>query len=140
MRILMLVMALFLGTANAALPKLQQACMAEAILHEAAYEPPLGWELVYWSIINRASDRRWKPTTPCGVIWQPYQYSFTLWSPEKLDRVKKANSQIYNLIVRQVITYDYSNSPEGFEGVNHYLRCDIRYKVKWWRKMDFLVK
>ena len=136
--ILALVMASFLGAANATLPPLTRACIAEAILHEAVFEPVKGWTLVYYSILNRALDSHWKPSTPCGVIWQRAQYSFTLWTPERRESVRKANIHRYNLIDTHLGTLGDFIQPEGFEGVNHYLRCDVRYRVKWWRKMNFL--
>lgn len=130
--------ALFHGAPVVANELKQQACVTEAIYHEAANQPELGRALVYHSIKNRAADSHWKPDTPCGVVWQKYQYSFTLWSPEKRLRHKMQAPWAYEAINQQVKDIWKTTDPVGFEGVNHYLRCDIRYKVKWWRSMEFL--
>ena len=116
----------------------QQYCVSEAIYHEAANEPELGQALVYFSIRNRAKDRHWKPNTPCGIVWQPLQYSFTLWSNYKMQKHREQNPANYNKIRKFTTEIWDQADPIGFEGVNHYLRCDIRHKVKWEDNMEFL--
>lgn len=51
--------------------------MALNIYHEARGEPTLGQYLVADTVINRVLDTRW-PNTVCAVVFQSYQYSWTL--------------------------------------------------------------
>lgn len=51
-------------------------CIALTVYHEARGEPRLGREQVAWTIINRAMDKQ-HPATPCEVVWQIGQFSWT---------------------------------------------------------------
>lgn len=51
-------------------------CLALAIFYEARSEPLEGQLAVAKVIINRVEHPRY-PDNICGVVWQPYQFSFT---------------------------------------------------------------
>lgn len=46
------------------------------IYHEARGEPFEGQVAVAEVVLERMQDERW-PSTSCGVIWQPWQFSWT---------------------------------------------------------------
>ena len=50
-------------------------CLQLAIYHEARGEPELGQIAVAQVILNRVSSEPF-PDTPCGVVYQPRQFSF----------------------------------------------------------------
>ncbi|HET8581119.1 MAG TPA: cell wall hydrolase [Candidatus Paceibacterota bacterium] len=52
----------------------QISCIAQAIYHEARGEPLMGQRLVAKVIVNRSEDGDW-PETPCGVVYQPDQFT-----------------------------------------------------------------
>jgi Cell Wall Hydrolase len=138
-KVILILLGLFLlPLQTTAQPYNQLTCITDAIFFEAVREPPLGRQLVYHSIINRAKDPHWKANKPCSVVYQKSQYSFTLLPITKLKKFKAQRAELYTLIEKEVLTYVSKKEPIGFIGVNHYLRCDIRHRVKWWRNMKFL--
>ena len=55
-------------------------CMVLNVYNEARSEPLLGQIAVAETVLNRIDDPRW-PDDACSVIYQPYQYSWTLDDP-----------------------------------------------------------
>ncbi len=51
-------------------------CLATNVYHEARGEPFEGQIEVARVVMNRVADNRW-PDSVCGVVWQPYQFSWT---------------------------------------------------------------
>ena len=51
-------------------------CLAMNIYHEARGESFEGQIAVAEVVLTRMEDNRW-PSTSCGVIWQPWQFSWT---------------------------------------------------------------
>ena len=51
-------------------------CLAMNIYHEARGEPFEGQIAVAEVVLERMQDQRW-PETSCGVVWQPWQFSWT---------------------------------------------------------------
>jgi len=51
-------------------------CLAVALFFETRGEPQEGMEAVANVIINRVEDSRY-PDTVCGVVWEPYAFSYT---------------------------------------------------------------
>lgn len=52
-------------------------CLALAVYHESKGQPEIGMRAVAYVILNRKSDRRF-PSTICGVVWQPGQFSWAV--------------------------------------------------------------
>ena len=52
-------------------------CMAEAVYHEARGESRQGQAAVAEVILNRVANRNF-PSTVCGVVNQPHQFSYTI--------------------------------------------------------------
>ena len=52
-------------------------CLTLNVYHEARGEPFLGQVAVAEVTLNRVDDLRW-PDTVCEVVYQPYQFSWTL--------------------------------------------------------------
>lgn len=67
------------------------ACLAEAIYFEARGEGREGQLAVAEVILNRAESRRF-PSTVCGVVNQPQQFSYTIGGPKPINN-KKAYSK-----------------------------------------------
>lgn len=51
-------------------------CLAMNIYHEARGESFEGQIAVAEVVLTRMQDKRW-PSTSCGVVWQPWQFSWT---------------------------------------------------------------
>lgn len=52
-------------------------CLTENIYHEARGEPLAGQVMVGKVTLNRKKSGKF-PTTICGVVYQPYQFSWTI--------------------------------------------------------------
>lgn len=113
----------------------QVKCLADNIYHEARGEPVEGQMLVGYTVLNRVKDKRWANTI-CGVVYQKYQFSWTTVKPHPAIKDKDAYKDIYKLA--QIMVKD--KHKKEMTGVNHYLRCDWRNKVSWWKQMKFVGK
>lgn len=113
-------------------------CMTDALFHEARGEPAKGKLLVIKTIQNRAKDPRWAASTPCEVIYAPYQFSFTLLDKKELNKRKLDQIFTWVELMKYVNLVEHVEDPVGFEGVNHYLRCDWRERTSWEDNMTFL--
>lgn len=118
----------------------QEQCQLDNIFFEAVGEPLIGQILVANTVKNRLKNpRRWG-STPCEVIYQPSQFSWTAASSHKLKEFKNAEEESYiNLALSLENILAYGSVP-GFEGVNHFIRCDYRHVVSWENNMVFLGK
>jgi len=114
-----------------------QQCMIDNIFYEAVSEPLLGQILVAEVVKNRTKDKRWGDTI-CETIYQPAQFSWTLIPIYKLWAFKQENLGDYATIVANSDSIMYADTPPGFEGVNHYLRCDSESPEGWEDKMEYL--
>jgi len=117
-----------------------EQCMIDNIFYEAVSEPLLGQILVAEVVKNRTNDERWGDTI-CETIYQPEQFSWTLIPVYKLWAFKQENIEDYTAIATAMANSDIfmsADAPAGFEGVNHYLRCDAKSPERWEDKMEFL--
>ena len=115
-------------------------CLTDTVFHEARDQSEKGQYLVYRSIINRVNNKRW-PNTICGVVNQPKQYSYTLEHPNILKEKARKEKATYDRIrLLSKSWLEIKTKPlKGYEGINHYLRCDIIHRVTWdFSKMTFL--
>lgn len=135
MRLLLLCLALFSGCSFAvsSVPYEDLQCMTDNIYFESQGEPILGQAMVGHSVLNRVKDKRWKPDTVCGIVYQRKQYS---WTAEKKKPIE--DKKTYNLISDLAYTLLANRDSEEATGVTNYLRCDWRGKVDWWKSMTFL--
>ena len=114
------------------------SCHIDNIFFEANSEPLLGQVLVANSVTNRTEHpTRWGDTA-CETIYQPKQYSWTEYSARQLHNFKDTERVGYEAIHSNIGTILSYGEVPGFEGVNHYLRCDHKDRVSWWKDMDFL--
>jgi len=64
-------------------------CLAQVLFFEASTEPFEGLQAVAATVFNRMAHPRY-PSSLCGVVYQPYQYSWTLiaanWSRQPPDK------------------------------------------------------
>ena len=68
---------IFLAKATPRYSQQDVGCLAEALYHEARGEGPKGQAAVAEVILNRVDSRAF-PSTVCGVINQPSQFSYTI--------------------------------------------------------------
>lgn len=68
---------IFLARSNARYSADDLSCLSEALYHEARGEGKKGQAAVAEVILNRVDSRRF-PSTVCGVINQPSQFSYTI--------------------------------------------------------------
>ena len=90
-------------------------CLALNIYHEARNQDIQGQIAVGLVTLNRVKQNGW-PSTICGVVWQPYQFSWT--HDGKPDRPynKEAWKKIVTL-AKLLVTHTY---PDFTHGSNHY--------------------
>ena len=107
-------------------------CMTDNIYFEARSEPIIGQVLVGKTVINRLQDSKW-PNTICKVVYQKSQYSWTASPLNEIDDYKSyaLAQSIAFLLLR------HKDNEDPYLG-DHYLRCDYRDKVSWWKSMRFL--
>lgn len=134
MKYLLLLLALFIPLSSYAVTTEDLKCLTDNIYYESRGEPIIGQALVGYSVINRMKDERWKNTI-CGVVYERKQYSWTL-SPSHQITDLKAYTEIQDLAFTLLDNVEHKEAT----GVNHYLRCDVRWKIKnrWWQSMEFL--
>ena len=58
-------------------PSSSVLCLAQTMFFEASIEPMAGIQAVAATVFNRSDQSSW-PSAICDVIYQPYQYSWTL--------------------------------------------------------------
>lgn len=113
-------------------------CHVDNIFYEANSEDLLGMVLVANSVMNRTErPKRWGPDA-CSVIYQYKQYSWTLLSAGELHEFKRKEAKGHRQIKANIGKILSHGPVLGFEGVNHYLRCDSRKPGGWWEDMEFL--
>lgn len=74
-------------------------CLALNIYNEARGEPLRGQYAVAEVVLNRQADRRW-PDRTCDVVYQPYQFSWTL---KKFTVSEEAQLELAIRIAREVL-------------------------------------
>lgn len=99
-------------------------CLALNIYHEARGEPLEGQIAVAAVTLNRVADPRW-PDTVCEVVYQPYQFSWTINPPQVLEPEAFALAQK----IAQEATQDPSYG-------THYHATHVR--PSWSRKLALL--
>ena len=106
-------------------------CLAQTLYFEAAHEPDEGIMAVAATVFNRMNLRGQYPSSVCGVVYQPFQYSWTLdtsnWArtpPEKFFTLAKEF-----LSNRAIISEEYP--------VTHFHRIDI--EPAWSHTLTYVV-
>lgn len=80
-------------------------CLQRNIYWEARNQSILGQTLVARTTLNRVYDPRW-PDTICAVVYQPYQFSWTLNPNKKWSgpvRGEKTEWELAGLIAKQTL-------------------------------------
>lgn len=113
-------------------------CHVDNIFYEANSEEFLGHVLVANSVTNRtATKNRWGSTV-CGTVYQRLQYSWTRLPARALYDFKQTEIKGYTAIQENIVKILTHGPVKGYEGVNHYLRCDSRKPGGWWESMEYL--
>lgn len=81
-------------------------CLAHNIYHEARDQSDAGKKAVALVTINRANSPRY-PQSICEVVYQKYQFSWTIYKPkvDDLDAYNKA----YNIALQTYFNYTEDN-------------------------------
>lgn len=102
-------------------------CLAQVIWFESGFEPREGIEAVAAVVFNRMQSEHY-PHTICGVVYQPYQFSWTL-DYSKWSRVPpKKYMELAKLFVQQRPLLQ-----QTYERLTHFHRVDI---TPDWGKQD----
>lgn len=62
-------------------------CLVDNVYYEARGESNEGMRLVAKTTINRARDSRF-PNNVCSVVYEPYQFSWTLKKPARINKME----------------------------------------------------
>ena len=138
--VLLLLWALMgLGTASPALAdynSLDVKCMAANMYHEARGEDISGMELVGHVVYNRMQSKKF-PSTACGVIKQPNQFSW--YNTHKTvgvkppDDLSKVDYKIATYLAERILKFGFVlNDPTG--GALFYYKTSID-QPEWAEKM-----
>lgn len=96
-------------------------CMADMIYFEARGEPIAGQYAVGWVTLNRTTHRNY-PSSICGVISQPYQYS---WYKKKRNIHDVTTYRKIIQVSQSVIQYyNHGVIPDGLHKIKHALFFD----------------
>lgn len=83
-------------------------CLALNIYHEGRGESIAGQKAIAEVTLNRMKHENFKPTV-CGVVYQKYQFSWTIHKPKVRDQKKL--DEIYELAFEQY--YQYNDNNDG---------------------------
>lgn len=97
-------------------------CLQRNIYWEARNQSILGQTLVARTTLNRVHDTRW-PDTICAVVYQPYQFSWTLdpnkkWSGPAAG--EKAEWKLAGLVARQTLLDLALDEPDPSAGATYF--------------------
>lgn len=98
-------------------------CLTKNIFHEARDQPVKGQKYVALVTQNRVNHVLY-PDTYCDVIYEPYQFSWTI-SPPRINLINSIEAQAWEsaaYIAESVMTHKIHNH---LYGVTHYHRVDI---------------
>lgn len=121
--------------AEASQPKTLK-CLADNIFHESRGEPISGQVLVAKTVLNRVDSKGW-PNDVCAVVYQPSQFSWTLEPINKLTTPEDEPAAYLLALNIAEVLLKYPQAAMD-EKPDHYLRCDWKPRVNWWKEMTFL--
>lgn len=105
-------------------------CLAQVIYYEAHREPLAGMQAVAATVFNRmSSETHQYPTSVCGVVYQPYQYSWTLDTAKWMRR-----PPTYYISLAEAFLSEQHTIRADFP-VTHFHRLDVR--PRWARTLDY---
>lgn len=101
-------------------------CLAMNIYHEARGEPIKGQIAVAVVTMNRVEDNRW-PDTPCDVVWQHRQFSWT--KDGKSDKMKdqRAKQRAINIATGIYMTYKEGYNYDLYDQVIEHVNGSVYY-------------
>ena len=117
----------------------QQQCLTEVLFHEVRGEPIEGIKAVL-SVVHNRTKAKGFPSDYCGVVHQPYQFSYrnsikpgrTL--PINLNKLQGSEKKIYTIIQElSFIAAVGAFNPVLEDSVNFY--HSVKISTKWSRKM-----
>ena len=93
-------------------------CLIENIYYEARGEKVEGWAAVATVTLNRVTSKSW-PNTVCEVVYQPYQFSWTIGVNRKHLKITEPHkyTQIANYVL-QINADGFVESPVKY--ADHY--------------------
>ena len=110
-------------------------CLVAAIFFEARDQPLLGMEMVAQVVMNRVEHPRY-PDDVCGVVYDPYQFSFTIDGHPEVKTFKAPDDRRAARIAREVASRFLEGDTIGITST-HYHTVSIS---PWWKyKVDFML-
>lgn len=110
----------------------EYACIVQAVFFDAGIDNDIGQEAVAHVVLNRVRDGRW-PSTPCGVVWQPRQFTWTRDGKSDLVPVTTPNARRSIAAVDRVL----AGSIDHTRGATCYARTDST--AAWTRAAEYIV-
>ena len=102
-------------------------CLAKNIYYEARGEPYQGKLAVAQVTLNRVNDERFA-TTICGVVYQPYQFS---WTKERNLKIVDKSAWQESLEIARVAVNDGLTEMENFNAMYfHSIKVKPRWKLR----------
>lgn len=111
--------------------KYQITCLAMNVFHEARNQSLDGMKAVAWVTMNRVNGEGY-PNTICGVVYQPYQFSWTIDKP-KIKNWKKYH-EIEAIVVKFLNDHQY-NEQDPTNGAKYY-HADYIRQPKWAKQFE----
>lgn len=124
------VMAQNLQSQGYNIDKTELMCVAQNVYFEARGESIMDQIYVANVTMNRVKDKRW-PDTPCEVVYQPYQFSWTNEKGKQKQIAKAVESseykqKLWTQIVESSALVMVGLINDQTNGANHYHRRDVR--------------
>ena len=104
------------------------ACLVAAIFFEARDQPLLGMEMVAQVVMNRVEHPKY-PDDVCGVVYEPYQFSFTIGGHPKVKTFKAPDDRRAARMAREVASRFLEGDTVGLTST-HYHTVSI---APWWK-------
>lgn len=93
-------------------------CVALAIYFEARGESQKGQRAVGNVVMNRVADRRY-PNTPCGVLFQPRQFSFITRGRPSIPATRSPSWHQSVELARSIVTSQAHDASGGAKNFRH---------------------
>jgi len=124
------------AAAKASLDYAEQQCLADAMYYEARGEGERGQRAVAEVVIAR-TKQSYRPHTVCGVVFEPYQFSFTFDGSmkRKLDNEAWADSMD---LAESIMSGNPRKTRSITNGATYFARYDV--KAPWIVNMNVTVQ
>lgn len=105
-------------------------CLQQNIYFESSGEPQAGQKKVAWVTLNRVESQSF-PDSICGVVWQPYQFSWTRGRARNVipvfrNSIDRHAWKAAGELARKVVADYRAGYPDASKGADHFHSTSIR--------------